>query len=551
MFSKIELNEVKKIVESKGGELLSTEYNGINEPLLIRTSDGKIIETSLRNIQRRKTLSKSKGNNKKPSIDEIKKEVKLKGAELISTEYKNFFSPLLIKFPDGEIEERTLHSIRESKKLISKKQRKLEISNELKLTFEEVKTLIESKGAKLISTYYTNNDSLLMIKFPDGEVEERSFRTIQKSKNLMSRREKKKKVSKRFKLDFDDVKKIIESKGGTLLSENYNHNRDKLKIECSCGNVFYDNIFNIKNRCELIDSLSCPKCKIHSNFESEVYAFIEKIYDGEISRNDRTIIKPYELDIVIPEKKLAIECNGIWSHSETMGGKDRYYHLNKTKLANEKGYKLIHINESDWNIKQNIIKDIIKRRMGVINKKIYARKCEVVEISAKKAKEFLEKNHLQGYSIAKYRYGLKYNGKVVSIATFSNARFNRNIQYELQRFANKIDYIVIGGFSKLFQHFVKNYNVKSIVSYCDIAYFEGIIYQQNKFQYSHRSLPNYKYFHSKNKLLLYSRNQFQKHKLEKQLRNFNPNLTEYENMKANGYDRIWDCGNDVYVWCDR
>jgi len=41
---------------------------------------------------------------------------------------------------------------------------------------------------------------------------------------------------------------------------------------------------------------------------------------------------------------------------------------------------------------------------------------------------------------------------------------------------------------------------------------------------------------------------FQKHKLEKMLDTFNPNLTEFENMKMNGYDRIWDCGNVKFVW---
>ena len=41
---------------------------------------------------------------------------------------------------------------------------------------------------------------------------------------------------------------------------------------------------------------------------------------------------------------------------------------------------------------------------------------------------------------------------------------------------------------------------------------------------------------------------YQKHKLPRLLNNFDPDLTEWENMKNNGFDRIWDCGNDVWVW---
>ena len=36
--------------------------------------------------------------------------------------------------------------------------------------------------------------------------------------------------------------------------------------------------------------------------------------------------------------------------------------------------------------------------------------------------------------------------------------------------------------------------------------------------------------------------------LPKKLNVFNPKLSEWENMKKNKYDRIWDCGNLKYIW---
>ena len=32
-----------------------------------------------------------------------------------------------------------------------------------------------------------------------------------------------------------------------------------------------------------------------------------------------------------------------------------------------------------------------------------------------------------------------------------------------------------------------------------------------------------------------------------ELRYYNPDITEYQNMLNNGYDRIWDCGNKKYI----
>ncbi len=66
------------------------------------------------------------------------------------------------------------------------------------------------------------------------------------------------------------------------------------------------------------------------------------------------------------------------------------------------------------------------------------------------------------------------------------------------------------------------------------------------FVFDHISSPNYWYYDSNKKL--YSRIKFQKHKLINLIEKYNHTLTEWENMKNNGYDRIWDCGSDVFIW---
>ena len=62
------------------------------------------------------------------------------------------------------------------------------------------------------------------------------------------------------------------------------------------------------------------------------------------------------------------------------------------------------------------------------------------------------------------------------------------------------------------------------------------------------SSPNYWYWKGKmNNLTLESRVKYQKHKLKNILEHFDESKSEVQNMKDNGYNRIFDCGNIVYV----
>ena len=117
----------------------------------------------------------------------------------------------------------------------------------------------------------------------------------------------------------------------------------------------------------------------------------------------------------------------------------------------------------------------------------------------------------------------------------------------MHRFCNKLGYQIIGGASKLFKYFLNNHNPKSILTYPNRRYSDGTFYEKIGFTSIGYSKPSHWYF-GKNIDGLASRNQFQKHLLSDKLDDFNPELTAWENMKLNGYDRIWDCGKLVYEW---
>ena len=131
--------------------------------------------------------------------------------------------------------------------------------------------------------------------------------------------------------------------------------------------------------------------------------------------------------------------------------------------------------------------------------------------------------------------------------TFLKSRFDKKIQHEMGRFCNKLGYKIHGGASKLFSYFLKNYNPTSIVSYSDRRYFDGQLYIALGFNFMGNTSPN-GYYIIDNYQTIQNRICWQKHKLEKKLTTFDPNLSAWENMKNNGYDRIWDCGCGKWVW---
>ena len=90
----------------------------------------------------------------------------------------------------------------------------------------------------------------------------------------------------------------------------------------------------------------CPKCNISSKPEEELCAYLDT-FNLSYIRNTREIIKPQELDLYIPNAKLAIEYNGLFWHTEEKRA-NKNYHLNKTVSCKEKGIQLIHIFSDEW-----------------------------------------------------------------------------------------------------------------------------------------------------------------------------------------------------------
>ena len=305
----------------------------------------------------------------------------------------------------------------------------------------------------------------------------------------------------------------------------------------------YIHKYNLENYVDINSGVSLK--------EEELYNEITKLTNLTIERHNRTILNGQELDIYIPEKKIAIEFNGTYWHSAIY--KPKKYHQQKTIDCAKHGVRLIHIFEYEWDNEttRNKILSIINNILNSSNKRVYGRDTYIKEITNYNCKDFLNKYHIQNSTQSSINIGCfsKTDKQLLGVMTFGKPRFNSEYEYELHRLCWTQGITVIGGSEKLFSYFLKNYNPTSIITYTDISKFTGNVYTKLGFkpiEPNPITEPNYVWINQKQDAILH-RYQTQKHKLLK-LGLGTENQTEDEIMYDNNYIKLFDCGNLKLEW---
>lgn len=275
-----------------------------------------------------------------------------------------------------------------------------------------------------------------------------------------------------------------------------------------------------------------------STAEIQIQKLIDSLGISYIA-NDRTLIKPKEVDIYIPEYRLAIEYHGIYWHAEQQLSKSmpladaKQYHLLKHDQCASKGVQLFQIFENEWTEPKTraIWESKLRLRLGQIKNKYFARKCTIDDIDSNTFDDFCDEHHLQGVKQCGIRKGLFYKGELLAVAGWKR---RDSVTVELERLAFKKDTVVIGGASKLLSK-VKD----KTVSFADKRISDATVYDKTGFHVESHQPPSYKYLIGDK---LYNKQRFRHKKLKAVLPNYDPLLTEYQNMAAHGYDRVWNAG---------
>lgn len=311
----------------------------------------------------------------------------------------------------------------------------------------------------------------------------------------------------------------------------------KLNMTASSIKRYLDNY-------ELLDKIQTNS---GSSMENELYLAVAEMYCGDVIRHSRKIIAPYELDIYIPDLKLAIEFNGSYWHSEN-SRIDKHYHQNKVLKCKDLGIDLIHIYDYEW-MDSNYRDKLLAYLRSLLTKdteRIFARKTEIKQISTDEAIEFLNKNHLQGYTKSSLNIGCYYNNEIVGVITLGKPRFNNEYDTEIIRLCWDNNKHVVGGAAKLFRYVLENYNLGSIISYCNIDKFSGDVYERLGFQESHITEPGYTWVNTSDYSIV-TRYQAQKHKLIAAGLG-TEDETEDDIMHNLGYYKVYNSGNKVFIY---
>jgi len=406
---------------------------------------------------------------------------------------------------------------------------------------DDIKEKIKSTNLEKYGVENPNKLDEFRKKIEKTNIERYGFKTSLLSKDV--RVKIKKSLDKNYIIKWAEILKI-NIKNIEIVNDNI-----RITNYCAKHNIFTiakDNLYS-RIHSENLDNI-CTKCypvsKFNSFGELELIKFIGENINN-FDTNNRKLLMGKEIDVLINESNIGVEYNGLYHHSDLF--KNDNYHIEKTLLAKDKKINLIHIFEDEWYNKKDIVKSLILSKLNLINKKIYGRKCTIKEISSTESSYFLESNHLQGNVNSLIRIGLFYEDELVSLMTFGRKRkamgsISDDKSYELYRFCNKLNTTVIGGASKLFSYFTKNYEFDEIISYANRRYSVGDLYYKLGFNFVCETKPNYFYVKNRKR-----ENRF-KYRKDILIKNgFNPKMTEKEIMIERGYLRIYDCGSLKFI----
>jgi DNA-directed RNA polymerase subunit RPC12/RpoP len=319
-----------------------------------------------------------------------------------------------------------------------------------------------------------------------------------------------------------------------------------------CGNIFQSNWNQVQQ------GRLCPSCNNKfkpSQGEKEVTEYLNSLGIKSIITNDRSLIKPYEIDILLPDYKICIEYCGLYTHREDVLKKTRkkindtrFYHLYKLNECNKQGYTLLTIFEDEWLFKQEIVKSMLKQRLGCNDApQIYARNCNIFEVTFEAKRDFLNTYHIQGNDNSQIMLGaFSEDDEMVALMTFSKPSISKGSgkqisgHWELNRFCTNTNYRVPGIAGKLLKYFQRNYNWNYIYSFADRRWSSGNLYNTLQFDLENdpsKIKPSYWYVDT-NKL-----KRIHRFALRITDKDNNEGVSEQMYRVSQGYGLIYDCGN--------
>ena len=189
-------------------------------------------------------------------------------------------------------------------------------------------------------------------------------------------------------------------------------------------------------------------------------------------------------------------------------------------LYSDKGFRSLFFREDEIHLRTNAVKSIINNSLGLCEK-VFARKCDLVDVNKNDREKFFNENHLMGVGKGSC-FGLEYNGELICVMQY----IKRNSYIDISRFCTKSCISVVGGFSKLIKKIEREFNSPSIQTFIDMRYGTGKYLNRLGFEKATEHI-SFRWI---------------------------KNCESYHRMKFKGnsgyeygYNKLWDCGQSRYI----
>ena len=303
-----------------------------------------------------------------------------------------------------------------------------------------------------------------------------------------------------------------------------------------------------------IQGQKCKKCSFkkrrteYNKSENDLFSIGEMdIYQMLIGclGEENVILRSNNVNIYVPNKNIGICYRKLIGNNN---GKWEFY--DKTIDFENNGGRLIQIFEDEYNEKKLLIFNKIKHILKIerVCPKIMGRKCKIRIIDNYLAKDFLDSNHLDGYSNTTISLGAYYQNILIGVMCFTKT--GDNGYWVLNRFATDIKYVCQGVGGKLFNFFIKEYKPVHVKSFADKRWVidkDNNLYTKIGFKLTEELNPEYRYI-DKNK----PKERIHKFNLRKKTLHNSYNLPidmgEKNVAKELNLIKIWDCGLLKYEW---
>lgn len=346
-----------------------------------------------------------------------------------------------------------------------------------------LRAFANKKGGKFLDKTYINSEFKGTWECSEGHIWKAPWRDTQRRSWCPSCHE----INTR--ITYDDLQQKANSHGGKIISTDYLDAHSLLDWECEKKHAF-------KMRWNAVHNGQwCPTCRTGKTSRPmlEIQKFIEDL--GFKTELNSRVLDSKEVDVFVPSRKLGIEYHGLVWHSTRVRNIPKDYHKNKYLAAVKNGITLLQIFEDEWLTKAEIVKNLIKTKLGIASSVSHASDFNLKENGD--LESFFNATHLAGNTKALYNVYLEKDDEVYAAISLRKLfTVSSKTTIEIARFAVKSNHRIQFAFSRLLKHaeiWAKAKGFTEILTYADCRISTGEVYSKTGFTFIEHTKPNYFY----------------------------------------------------------